>query len=194
MSWRALNEPSKIVYDYAVMQNISANIIYAAGKLSSKYKKQIILDWNICTCCWRIALNSKRCHLHEFSNSKEVKKSQRIKQNADFSGVITSDLLSNIYSKIKSNDIKEFLDDLPLTKKYLLSLNIDLSNNRKIIDALDEYGDEQQRFDLHDAMSKDTFKARGIFAKCEFWLQLEAKRGSWGGRRPGAGTRATTNP
>lgn len=189
MSWQLRNDQGKISYEYNNMQELASDILHAVGKLSCKYKKQLILNWDICTCCWRVAIQGKRCPVHEFSDSKEVKRSNRIKKYATENGVIISNLLNSIYKKI-NNNIQKSLENLPLTKQYLLNLNIDLSNNRLVIDALDECGNEQQRLDLHEAMSKDPIKARGLLAKCEFWLELESKRPGWGGRRKGAGRKA----
>lgn len=186
--------PYEIDYDYAAMQTLSSDILYAAPFIESQvFKKEEILDWNCCELCWRIAINSKRCLIHKNAASSATRKNQRLKRLTPHA----SQLLNSIYSKLpminfhEPLDLKKQLVNLPLTTQYLINKGVDLSDNREIIDALDEAcsGEEKQkRLILHEQLTKD-YRSRILLAKCEFWHQIgvEKRKPGSGGFRPGAG-------
>lgn len=186
--------PHEIDYDYAAMQTLSSDILYAAPVIESQvFKKEEIPDWNCCELCWRIAINSKRCLIHTNAASSATRKNQRLKRLTPHA----SQLLNSIYSKLPIINIHEPLDlkkqlvNLQLTTQYLINKGVDLSDNREIIDALDEAcsGEEKQkRSTLHDQLTKD-YRSRILLVKCEFWHQIgvEKRKPGSGGFRPGAG-------
>lgn len=198
MSAQLQCNPDKIDYDYAAMQTLSSDILYAAAILDSQvFKKDDVLKWNCCEWCWRIAINSKRCSIHCDAAASETRKNQRLKRIAAKNNADISKILNSIYCKMpkininKPLSLKDQLVNLPLTTKYLLNKNVDLSDNVAIIDALDEAcsdEEKQKREELHKQLAND-YRARVLLAKCEFWHEIGAgsrKPGS-GGSRPGAG-------
>lgn len=186
--------PHEIDYDYAAMQTLSSDILYAAPIIGSQiFKKEELLEWNCCEWCWRIAINSKRCLVHIDAASSATRKNQRLKRLTPHA----SQLLNFIYSRLPIININEPLNfekqlaNLPLTTQYLANKGVALSENRAIIDALDEVysvEEEQKRQELHEQLAVD-YRSRILLAKCEFWHQIgvgQRKLGS-GGFRPGAG-------
>jgi hypothetical protein len=186
--------PNEIDYDYAAMQTLSSDILYAAPIIESQvFKKAEELEWNCCEWCWRIAINSNRCLIHADAASSATRKNQRLKRLTPH----TSQLLNSIYYKLPMININEPLNlekhlaNLKLTTQYLINKGIDMSDNRAIIDALDDVcssEERQKRSKLHEQLTKD-YRSRILLAKCEFWHQIgvgQRKSGS-GGFRPGAG-------
>lgn len=186
--------PDEIDYDYTAMQTLFSDIFYAVSIIKSQiFKKEELLNWNCCEWCWRISINSKRCLLHRDSASSETRKNQRLKRLTPN----VSQILNHIYSKLPSMDLNDPLSlehqlaNLPLTTQYLINKGVDISNNRAVIDALDDVcssEEEQKRAKLHEQLTKD-YRSRILLAKCEFWHQLgvETRKPGSGGYRPGAG-------
>ena len=186
--------PNEINYDYAAMQTISSDILYAASIIESQiFKKTEELEWNCCEWCWRIAINSKRCLIHANASSSATRKNQRLKRLTPN----VSQILNHIYSKLPLMCLNEPLSlehqlaNLPLTTQYLINKGVDISDNRAVIDALDDVCSseaQQQRSILHEQLTKD-YRSRILLARCEFWHQLgvETRKPGSGGYRPGAG-------
>lgn len=195
MSWQLQSCPEKIDYDYSSLQALASDIMHTASVIESQvFKKNELLDWNCCEWCWRIAINSKRCPVHADAASDETRKNQRLKRIAMSAEPSISNILCNIYSKMPKINISEpiilknQIVNLPFVTKYLTDKGVDLDNNRAIIDALDDAGNEEDRGLLHELLFND-YKSRILLAKFEFWHEIGAgrrKTGS-GGARAGAG-------